>query len=107
MHDHTSNALAGAGIALASLGGLFAQAQPGSIGVWGSVIVLVTLVVRAVHELGGRWLALQTAKIDVSTCTDKIHALELEISGFRKMASIGVCPLDPSGQGLPACLRKN
>lgn len=107
MHDSTSNALAGAGIALASLGGLFAQAPPGSIGVWGSVIVLVTLVVRAVQELGGRWITLQTAKIDVSACTDKIHALELEITGFRKMASIGVCPLDPEGKGLPACLRKN
>lgn len=107
MHDHTSNALAGVSIALASLGGLFAQAPPGAVSVWGSVIVLATLLVRAVQEVATRWLALQTAKIDVGVCNDKIHALELEIAGFRKMAGIGVCPLDPTGQGLPACLRKN
>ena len=107
MQDPHANAITGIGIACASLGSLFAQAPPGTIGVWGSVLALALLLVRAAHELGLRWLALQTAKIDVSVCNDKLHALELEISGYKKMASIGLCPLDPSGQGIPACMRKN
>jgi hypothetical protein len=103
MHDHTSNTLAGAGIALASLGGLFAQAPPGSIGVAGSVIVLATLLVRAAQELGGRWITYQAAKLQNDELHHRIAALELDAANQRKLALAGYCPLGEGGQ--PACLK--
>jgi hypothetical protein len=105
MNDHSNNVLAGAGIALASLGGLFAQAPPGTLGVAGSVIVLATLIVRAVQELGRQWIALQTDKLRHDDLSARITQLELEAENLRKLASIGYCPLDPNGNGQPACLR--
>jgi len=106
MHPDThANAITGIGIACASLGGLFAQAAPGTVGVWGSVLALALLLVRAAHEIGLRWLALQASKVEHEGLAEKIRELETAEANNKRMASIGYCPLDPGGNGQPACLR--
>ena len=69
------------------------------------MIVLATLVVRAGQELGRQWIALQGEKLQHDDLAAKITQLEMEAANLRKMASIGYCPLDPNGNGQPACLR--
>ena len=103
--DGHANAIMGVGIAMASLGGLFAQAEPGQIGVWGSVLALALLLVRAAHEVALRWIALQTSKVEHEGLQDKIRELETAEANNKRMASIGYCPLDPQGNGMPACGR--
>jgi hypothetical protein len=106
MHPDThANAITGIGIACASLGGLFAQAAPGTVGIWGSVLALALLLVRAAHEIGLRWLALQASKVEHEGLAEKIRELETAEANNKRMASIGYCPLDPGGNGQPACLR--
>ena len=52
MHPDThANAITGIGIACASLGGLFAQAAPGTVGVWGSVLALALLLVLSLIHI--------------------------------------------------------
>ncbi|CAB4130559.1 hypothetical protein UFOVP124_12 [uncultured Caudovirales phage] len=105
MHDSHANILTGTGIALASLGGLFAQAPPGSIGVWGSVLALALLMVRAAHEIGLRWIEYQAKRIDANGLKARIAELEHEADNQHKMASIGFCPLDKTGAGQAVCLK--
>ena len=106
MNDHhASNLITGAGVASATMGSLFAQAGPGAVGVAGSVLALALLLVRAVHELGLRWLALQASKVEHEGLAERIHELETAAANDKRMASIGYCPLDPQGKGQPACLR--
>ena len=106
MNDHhASNLITGAGVASATIGSLFAQAGPGAVGVAGSVLALALLLVRAVHELGLRWLALQASKVEHEGLKERIHELETAVANNKRMASIGYCPLDPNGAGQPACLR--
>lgn len=105
MHDTHANALTGVGIALASLGGLFAEAQPGTIGVWGSVLALCLLLVRAAHEVALRWIDWQRAKIDSNELKNRITELEHEAANNLRLAAAGVCPLNTTGTGTPACVR--
>jgi len=103
MNDTNANAITGIGIAFASLGGLFAQAPPGSIGVWGSVLALALLLVRAAHEVALRWIDWQKAKISENDLKTRIAELEHDAANNVKLASAGYCPLDPQGKGQPAC----
>jgi hypothetical protein len=105
MHYQHANAITGVGIAFASLGGLFAEAQPGSIGVWGSVLALCLLLVRAGHEVALRWIDWQRAKIDSNELKTRITELEHEAANNLRLAAAGVCPLNPTGTGTPFCVR--
>lgn len=103
MHDHVhANTITGIGIACASLGGLFAQAAPGTVGVWGSVLALALLLVRAAHELGSRWLALQTARVTETDTQLKLQECEQRHANNAKLSSRGYCPLSPDGS--PVCV---
>jgi len=98
MHDHTNNVAAGAGIALASLGSLFAQAQPGSISMAGSIIALAFVLIRAVQEIAVRWLAVQAQRADATHTEQALADCEKKHADNILMIKKGRCPLAENGE---------
>ena len=97
MHDTTNNVAAGAGIALASLGTLFAQAQPGSISMAGSIIALAFVIVRALQEVAMRWLAVQAQKAECDHAKQALEDCEKKHADNMLLISKGRCPLAENG----------
>ena len=98
MHDTTNNVAAGAGIALASLGSLFAQAQPGSISMVGSIIALAFVVVRAAQEIAVRWIAVQAQKAECDHAKQSLEDCERKHADNLMLISKGRCPLAENGE---------
>ena len=98
MYDHTNNVAAGAGIALASLGTLFAQAQPGSISMVGSIIALAFVLVRAAQEIAVRWIAVQAQKAECDHAKQALEDCEKRHADNLLLISKGRCPLAENGE---------